>query len=109
MLIECVYRDVDRKKRVFIFRGKIGENEGFETWSGLPAKCPIYTTDDAIDITWNNPNRSNDFFEFVSFNDYTRGYFTIEGGRNSSNPGARIIEKDNDYIYIFSWGNLDGV
>jgi hypothetical protein len=35
---KSIDRGVLEKKRDFIFRMKMGENERFETWSGLPEK-----------------------------------------------------------------------
>jgi hypothetical protein len=37
------------------------------------------------------------------------GHFTLEGGKDSANTGAKIINQYNPYVYVFPWGNYNAV
>jgi hypothetical protein len=65
--------------------------------------------DNGIYIDWYNVKESNDVFKFRMNNIYTIGHFTYEGGTNSPNSYAKILNKDNYDLDIISWGNYNGV
>jgi hypothetical protein len=65
--------------------------------------------DNSIYFNWYNAGDSSDFFEFRLVNDYTIGHFSFDMGENSDNLKARKITKNNPYLFIRNYGNLNSV
>jgi hypothetical protein len=65
--------------------------------------------DNAIGIEWSNVNGSNCIFELKLKNEFTYSHFTLDGGENSINTGAKIINKDNYGVYILPCAEFNGV
>jgi hypothetical protein len=62
-----------------------------------------------IYIFWNNAGDSSDFFEFSLVNEYTIGHFSFYGGEDSVNQNAMKIAKNNPYLFIFCYSNINGI
>jgi hypothetical protein len=64
--------------------------------------------DNSIYIYWSNADNSTDTFEFRMVNDYTINHFSFYGGASSVNQNAMNLTKNNPYLFIHCYSNVDG-
>jgi hypothetical protein len=86
--------------------------EKLQAYLALRNKTQIVGTmnyDSSIYIYWSNAGNSNDFFELSLVNDYKISHFSFEMGANSDNLNSRQITKNNPYLFIRNYANVNGV
>jgi hypothetical protein len=52
-------------------------------------------------IQWTNASESpDDYFELRLFNEYTVEHFGLDGGQDSVNSNAKVLNKNNPGLYL---------